>query len=404
MGREKGTGCLQQEKGGRWTALIRVGGKRYARSTRTTDRKQAERFLMHMIESLGLANRRIPLSGVWDEYVKSPNRNELAQATLNAKRLVWHNFAKWMEKHHLAATVISDVTSLDIGEYLAEIRTRLCASTYNLRVCILREVFRVVGPSAGMKDDPWKSVKLRPDDSHSRRELSKDEVNRLLEAAGKAGGEWRSLFIVGIYTGLRLGDCCCLKWESVDLVKGIVQLVPAKTRRHSHGKPVTIPMHRELRTMLESKSAERRNGDVLPEVAETYRTSRWRVSHEIAKVFKAANIKMNVKIEGRRTRTPEATFHSLRHTFVSLAANAGVPLHVVQTIVGHESTAMTRHYYHENIAALREAVDAIPTIDELKGRMQKCECESFNGAGGDAMLAEMRKVYEVLRGMFGKMV
>ena len=69
-----------------------------------------------------------------------------------------------------------------------------------------------------------------------------------------------------------------------------------------------------------------------------------------------------VKIEGRRHKTPEATFHSLRHTFVSFAANAGVPLHIVQSIVGHESTAMTRHYYHENIAALKSAVAAIPTL------------------------------------------
>ena len=70
----------------------------------------------------------------------------------------------------------------------------------------------------------------------------------------------------------------------------------------------------------------------------------------------------SIKIEGRRHKTPEATFHSLRHTFVSFAANAGVPLHIVQSIVGHESTAMTRHYYHENHAALKRAVAGILTL------------------------------------------
>jgi hypothetical protein len=35
---------------------------------------------------------------------------------------------------------------------------------------------------------------------------------------------------------------------------------------------------------------------------------------------------------------------------------------VVQSIVGHCSTAMTRHYYHENEEALRRAVDAIPAV------------------------------------------
>ena len=93
-----------------------------------------------------------------------------------------------------------------------------------------------------------------------------------------------------------------------------------------------------------------------------YGRARWQVAQELSRIFKAANIQTSVKLEGRKHRTPEATFHSLRHTFVSFAANAGVPLHIVQSIVGHESTAMTRHYYHENLTALKSAVAAIPTL------------------------------------------
>ena len=97
-------------------------------------------------------------------------------------------------------------------------------------------------------------------------------------------------------------------------------------------------------------------------MAEYYMKSKWRVGHELGEIFRAAGIVTSIQIEGRRNKTPEATFHSLRHTFVSFAANAGVPLHIVQSIVGHESTAMTRHYYHENEDALRQAVAAIPAI------------------------------------------
>lgn len=108
-------------------------------------------------------------------------------------------------------------------------------------------------------------------------------------------------------------------------------------------------------------------------LADYYKNSKWRISHGLELIFKAAHIETSVKIEGRRTRTPEATFHSLRHTFVSLAANAGVPLPVVQSIVGHSSTAMTRHYYHENEEMLRQAVAAIPSLDDLKGGKFTCK-------------------------------
>lgn len=404
MAREKGMGSLQLEKSGRWTMRVGIKGKRYCRSTRTKDKAQAERFLQRFLAPFGLGEHRLPLSDVWLEYVKSPNRNELAPATLNAKRLVWMQFAKWMEHNYLFVSDLGGVTSDMIGEYLVCLRADLCASTYNGRVCILREIFHLLASKAGIEDDPWEGVRLRPDDCHSRRELTLDEVKRLLHAAktlcsavpnhpqklnkedsvndgccgqaiARPNNEWHLLILIGIYTGLRLGDCCKLDWSNINIARGIIQLIPTKTKRYAHGRPITIPIHPTLGAALlgndecetgnsqsQSLKPQSLTGPVLPTICEMYTGARWKIGHEIAKIFKKANIVTSVKLEGRRKRTPEATFHSLRHTFVSLAANAGVPLHIVQSIVGHESTAMTRHYYHESLDALRNAVSAIPTI------------------------------------------
>lgn len=70
-----------------------------------------------------------------------------------------------------------------------------------------------------------------------------DEVERLYIAASKQGREWKLLVTIGIYTGLRLGDCCRLEWESVNLERRVIQLIPSKTKKHMHGRPVTIPIH-----------------------------------------------------------------------------------------------------------------------------------------------------------------
>lgn len=373
MAREKGMGNLQCEKSGRWTMRVSIKGVRYCRSTRTKDRAKAERILQRFLAPFGRGERRVPLADVWLEYVKSPNRNDLAPSTLHAKKNVWFHFAKWMEHNYLPVTDLAGVTSEAVAEYLACLRASLAGSSYNSRVCVLREIFHVLAEKAGIEDDPWAGVRLRPDDSHSRRELTMVELERLLMAAKRADvdtakrsatpwrNEWRKLFLVGIYTGMRLGDCCKLSWTSVNLSTGIIQLVPQKTKRH-HGRIVTVPIHPALRSALEESPEGERGGFVLPTLAEYYMKSKWRVGHELGEIFRAAGIVTSIQIEGRRNKTPEATFHSLRHTFVSFAANAGVPLHIVQSIVGHESTAMTRHYYHENEDALRQAVAAIPAI------------------------------------------
>ena len=418
MAREKGTGNLQQEKSGRWTVRIGINGRRLSRSARTTDRDKAEKFLERFLAPLGLGAVKLPLAEAWHHYEMSPNRRDLAKSTLESKRTVWMGFARWMEQNHVEVGHLAEVTETEVAEYLAEFRCHHSASTYNGHVCVLREIFRVLADKAGIVHDPWVNVCLKADDSISRRELSLDEVERLYNAASKEGKEWKLLLVTGIYTGMRLGDCCRLKWENVHLDRGVIQIIPEKMKKHMHGKPVTIPIHPQLLAQLQEissrRDAEARSGElsdrinsidrietptpdnsvdsvndvsekitstlpprlcdsardnphtgfVNPAIAEMYLQRKWQLDEGLRKIFKAANITMSVRLEGRSRKTVIASFHSLRHTFVSLSANAGVPLPVVQSIVGHTSTAMTRHYYHENLDALRSAVASIPMIGE----------------------------------------
>ena len=360
MGREKGTGSLQLERSGRWTVRVGVNGKRFSRSTGTRDRAKAEAFLKRYLTHLGLGDG-VRFGEVWARYIISPKRRDLTRATLDAKRNVWMHFARWIEANHLEITKLGELTQEAVGEYLLFLRSDHCASTYNNRVCVLREVCRVVGGREFLADDPWDGVRLLADDSRSRRELTLDEVRRLIDAAE---GEWRRLFLVGIYTGLRLGDSCLLEWKDIDLERGILQVIPRKTRKHAHGRPVTIPIHPALAEMLKEEQVEstERCEYVLPGIAAAYLEGRWKISEPLKRIFRRAGITMSVRVEGRRTKTPLATFHSLRHTFVSTAANAGVPLATVASIVGHSSTAMTRHYYHENLSSLSAAVNAMPSL------------------------------------------
>ena len=414
MAREKGTGSLQREKSGRYTLRVGINGKRYSRSTRTTDRAKAELMLDRFLAPFGLGSRKIPLAEVWHHYEMSPQRKDVAKSTMNAKRVAWMRFARWIEANHLEITHLGDVTDIAIAEYLAEYRCHHSASTYNGHVCTLREVFQLLAEKAGLMYDPWYGVRLLSDDSLSRRELTIDEVERLYMQAEKQGSEWKLLIMTGIYTGLRLGDCCHLKWEDVNLERGIIQVVPEKTKKHMHGRPVTIPIHPKLSSEL-SKLKTQNSGPtpsrapgtwsayVNPKVAEYHIMTRWRVDEGLRKIFNAAGITMSVHVEGRKRKHVLASFHSLRHTFVSISANAGVPLPVVQSIVGHCSSAMTRHYYHENEGALRAAVEAIPALgggSEATGA-HSLAVESTSGAANCSIANISRRLKRIDR-MFAK--
>ena len=58
----------------------------------------------------------------------------------------------------------------------------------------------------------------------------------------------------------------------------------------------------------------------------------------------------------------DTSFHSLRHTAVSLLKDAGIPDAVVMTLVGHESAAMSHRYTHVGKEALAKAAKSLPEI------------------------------------------
>lgn len=391
--RTKGLGGLQLEKTGIWTLRCIIDGKRVSKSTGTRDRAEAEQFAKKflapyvkgdpertyqniqaavMTENQLAAMReaegpQLKLADLWQAYRDSPMRKDLAASTMHGKEYVVGKFVEYMRELYPEAVEVRHTTRIHTEQYLNYLRRDHSSTTYNNRLCILREVFRTVEKKACLTGNPWDGFPLRPDDSHTRRELTIEELARLVDMASRESNEFRILFGIAMYTGMRLGDCCKLTWSEVDIVRSIIQKVPEKTKKYRRGRPVTIPIHKVLADLLMQTPVEKRLGYVLPQIGEWAALGHKgmsRIHHRIGKIFHNAGIVTSVKVEGRRWRAPEASFHSLRHTFVSMSANAGVPLHIVQAIVGHESTAMTRHYYHENTEALQKAVEAIPSISE----------------------------------------
>ena len=100
----------------------------------------------------------------------------------------------------------------------------------------------------------------------------------------------------------------------------------------------------------------------MPECAGLYQRQPKALSERVKRIFRSAGIETATTGQDGPRKRALVSFHSLRHTFVSMSANAGVPLAVVQSIVGHATADMPRHYYHESQGALVAAVAALPDV------------------------------------------
>jgi integrase len=73
-------------------------------------------------------------------------------------------------------------------------------------------------------------------------------------------------------------------------------------------------------------------------------------------------------------------FHDLRHSYITRAAEAGVPIAVIQAQVGHLSAAMTDYYTHISQPAIHHAADQIEKHNpELLRKLGLAPSEALGG-------------------------
>ncbi|MFZ0828298.1 MAG: tyrosine-type recombinase/integrase [Verrucomicrobiia bacterium] len=309
----------------------------------------------------------LSIGQAWSEFLASPNRPDSGESTLRQYEFQWQAFADWMKVKHPDILTLRDVSKEIAEEYASGLNHgKFSPSTYNKHLNLLMLVFRVVKHKAKLTSNPWESPKRggflqrKRMTANSRRELTIDELRTVCQAAK---GELKTLLALGIYSGLRLGDCATLRWGEVDLPRAMIRRIPNKTARRNP-KPVIVPVHPVLLEILSETPLKKRVEYVLPELAALYNHRTDMVTDMVQRHFKTHGITLHKPGTGKggKRAVIEVGFHSLRHTFVSLCRESNAPLAVVESIVGHSSPAMTRHYTHLGELSAGRAIALLPSV------------------------------------------
>ena len=100
---------------------------------------------------------------------------------------------------------------------------------------------------------------------------------------------------------------------------------------------------------------------VLPLHAKLYQENRTGVSYRIKQFLDGLGIITTNQVGGRSRVVSIKDLHSCRHSFCYYAGMYGIPLSVVQSIVGHMSPEMTKHYSaHATREAKRAKMELLP--------------------------------------------
>ena len=303
---------------------------------------------------------RISLQEAYDLSIKKPRKRQPSEKLINAKRSYWSDFVAFMECNYPEVTGLADVRPLHAEEYIAYLRNNgrfnkqitfstrsrtavyqasanLSPKTCNMYQITLAEVFSRLALDAGLITNPFAEIEKPHKQSECREAFSEEELKLI---ADNADDFIKPIFIIGITTALREGDICTLRWTDVDTKNQFIRRRMRKT-----GKTVEIPITPPLADFLDKQFSKTGQGEyVLPDHAALYQNNPSGISYRVKSFLESLGIQTTKKVEGRDRSVSVKDVHSLRHSFCYYAGLAGIPLMVVQNVVGHMTPEMTSHY------------------------------------------------------------
>jgi len=380
-------------------------GRQHFRSTKETDRAKAEAFADAINDSIGKAK-----IGSLTETAARSILAELCEE-LSGRKLQFTSIEAWFAgrllevkkrrretTHRRYAAVIRDflesigpmrakapVESLTAEEIQSFADARLAEGraikTVQNDLKPLGKFLKDAERKGVLLKSPMGAVEIDDADGETRDPFSPAELSSLLgylsdtrDAEGKALSaaeranrrDWRTAVNLGVFVGLRLGDATGLRWSNVDYAEKQIRLVPEKSRK---GIELRVPIHPDLeRYLLTLPSSDKADGFVCPTLAGVGAGNRPKLSKQFAAILEGAGIDRRAGQEkhGVGRVFNRLGFHSLRHTFNTLMADAGVSIELRAKLTGHSTVTMNDRYTHLGDAIKRQAIEAIPSISKRK--------------------------------------
>ena len=246
--------------------------------------------------------------------------------TREAYELDLRQFASWCRQHHLR---LFGARRSDIECFARELEARGRArATVTRRLCTIAGFYRYAVEEELLDHSPAIHVRRpRLDYESHATALDRNEMGALLVAAGLGPAAEHALISLLALNGLRVSEATGTDIEALGIERGRRTLVIIR----KGGKVVTIPLAPRTARAIDLAIGERCEGPVFlaPGGGRLDRHGAGRIVRRVAR---------------RAGITKSVGPHTLRHSFITAALDAGVPLRDVQEAASHADPRTTMRY------------------------------------------------------------
>lgn len=362
-------GSIYQRGNGKWRAQIYLDGDRL--SFTGDSRKEAQRWLREIGNEI---ERGLTLEGAKITF------EEFLQEWLSTKQ---HHVA--VQTHSYYCQIVRDYITPVLGRIrLRDLNARHIQKFYNDKVSEgigLRTVQKshTVIHAALNSARKFGLIPYNPDDatnppkpkSNAMKFFTKDQTHHLLQVAKETEDRYYALYFLAIVTGMRQGELLALKWENVDLEKGILSIKLNLKRVPGGGlildKPKTKSSIRSIKLGSDSieilKAHKKQLSTEKQAARDLWQNEGFVFPSTVGTALDPSNLLKQFRKLLKTANLPKIRFHDLRHTAASLMLNNGIDVLVASQRLGHAHPSITLDVYGHLMPSMQnEAANILDTL------------------------------------------
>ena len=335
----------KQPKSPYWTWRERYNGRRFAKSTKMTNKSLAKKIAQQwdynlMIGDLSFldlsSNSNQHLKPYLNDYLKFlSNRMESIKSFKTARGHL-NRFADAMSQTRIKR--LSEISVKNIDQYLDSLK--VSPKTKKNHLQSISSMMKQAVKEGVLSGNPCELATLP--------KMKKDKtIHRLLipidlEIIFNGAGAWNMFYSFLYHTGLRANDVASLKYGNIDFKKkSIVRLVRKSRKVHE------FPIADILISMIDRKADE--DKPLFPTLISNKETN--------DKLSKPRKFMQSLLKAHNR---PHADLHSFRHTFNQSLLELGMEIEDRQKLLAHASTTTTKIYTHPNFELAMQYINQVP--------------------------------------------
>ncbi|UDQ99375.1 site-specific integrase [Lentisphaerota bacterium WC36G] len=365
-----------------------VNNKRIRKSTGMTVEADAKAWAKEYIDGLigesnakkvyetiknNLVDKEVTFKEAIKLFLDYPRKQQPSKNRVRVIKSAWSDFTSFCNNENiLYPHLVTEDIAINYFNHLKKYgrysvnfaKKQLSNKTINDIIATIKMIMSFLKSRNLLIEDPFINIKNLDKNTVNREAYTEDELKIMGELS--KGTYLYDIILTGVFTGLRLGDIAHLKWKIIDLENMWIGDGSQDAKQRKTNNDINLPIVPALAHHL--LSLEKTSDYVYPELQAKYAGGQDAISTDFKKLLDNCEIVHSIKIEGRTRKASIKDIHSLRHTFAYIAAISNIPLPIVQGVLGHMTTDMTKHYM--NHASKK---DKAKHLSKLPNYLADCE-------------------------------